>query len=48
VGILLSGATEFLQVFSTARYPETADLVTNMVGVWIGLWLARRGDDKRA
>jgi VanZ family protein len=34
--VLISGISEFLQVFATNRYPSATDVVTNVAGALIG------------
>jgi glycopeptide antibiotics resistance protein len=38
----VSGLTEFLQLFSSRRYPSTTDLILNTAGALIGLMIAGR------
>jgi glycopeptide antibiotics resistance protein len=40
VSALLSGGAEFFQVFCHNRIPSTTDVLTNVCGAGIGLWLA--------
>jgi glycopeptide antibiotics resistance protein len=42
VAALLSGTTEFAQIFSTTRYPSTQDLVANVAGAVVGFVLWQR------
>jgi glycopeptide antibiotics resistance protein len=43
----LSGATEFLQLFSATRYPSTTDLILNTVGALVGMSIARYSIGRR-
>src|SRR5688572_16939165 len=36
-GFAVSALTEFLQLFSTRRYPSTTDLILNTLGVLMGI-----------
>ena len=40
VGFAISFVTEFLQLFSTRRYPSTTDLILNTAGVVVGVVIA--------
>lgn len=40
VGFAVSLLTEFLQLFSTRRYPSTTDLILNTMGVLLGVAIA--------
>ena len=44
VGFAVSLLTEFLQLFSTRRYPSTTDLILNTAGVVIGVVIAVAGN----
>lgn len=50
--VLLSLTTEWSQVYSHGRVPSTTDLVTNVVGAWLGAvvwlrWRAQNAQDAR-
>lgn len=42
LALLLSGGTEFTQLYSHWRFPSMTDLVVNLSGAWCGIYFARR------
>ena len=43
VGGLLSFVAESAQLYSHSRFPSATDFATNVIGIAVGSWLARRG-----